>query len=51
MWLILSGVYILLFMVAFYGNYEEEEKQRDYKEYKEVVNGARPNIFQDKKKR
>ena len=49
MWLILSGVYILLFMVAFYGNYEEEEKQRDYKEYKEVVNVS-DNTFKRKTK-
>ena len=41
MFFILMMVYAILFIVAFWGNYEEEGRKKDYKEYNEIVKGEK----------
>lgn len=39
LWILISLVFILLIIIAWFGDYEEDERKKDYKKYEELING------------
>lgn len=39
-WIVISIIWILIFITAFFGDYSEKELREDYKKYEEIINGG-----------